>query len=161
MTSLSADKLHVEKLKEQIRIAFASVRYPGDKQLRGSDQTDEPFAVEHEFYGKSDWQVLSSEFIDQVPKGLGTALGWFSDAAFRFYLPAYLIADLDGTLEHSQPLAYLIDQFERFAAFSREQAAAVAAYLEFKLASLKMPYARQQRRKIENALLSFWYVRAT
>jgi uncharacterized protein DUF6714 len=150
----------IEKLKDQIRTAFASVRYPGDKKLRGSDQTDEPFAVEHEFYGKSDWRVLSPEFIDRAPKGLGTALAWFSDAAFRFYLPAYLMADLDGKLERSEPRTYLTDHFERFAAFTREEAAAVAAFLEFKLAQLEMPYARQQRRRIENALINYWYGRA-
>jgi hypothetical protein len=104
--------------------------------------------------------VLSPEFIDGAPKGLGTALGWFSNAALRFYLPAYLIADLEGKLERSQPVAYLTDHFDRFAGFTGKEATAVAAYLEFKLAGLRMPYARQQRREIEEALLNYWFERA-
>lgn len=150
----------VEKLKEQIRTAFAAVRYPGDKHLRGSDQSDEPFMVERAFYGKSDWRVLAPEFIDGAPEGLGSALSFFSDAAFHFFLPAYLIADLDRKLERSQPHFHLTDHFERFSAFTREQAAAVAGYLEFRLAGLEMPYARQEQRRIEHALLSYWYGRA-
>jgi hypothetical protein len=50
-----------DKLQDQIRAAFASVKYPGDKKLRGSDQGDEPFMVEREFYGKNDWNTLSPE----------------------------------------------------------------------------------------------------
>ena len=34
-----------------------------------------------------------STLIDRAPDGFGSALSFFSDEAFRFYLPAYLIAD--------------------------------------------------------------------
>ena len=90
-----------DTLKEKIRGAFTAAKYPGDKNLRGSDQGDEPFMIEHDFYGKNDWRVLSSEFIDGAPSGLGSALSFFSDSAFRFYLPAYLLADIDGKLERA------------------------------------------------------------
>jgi len=39
-----------------------------------------------------------STFLDRSPGGLASALSMFSHEAFRFYLPAYLIADIDGKL---------------------------------------------------------------
>ena len=62
-------------------------------------KAEEPYLLEEEFKGKTDWQLLDSEFIDQAPDGLASALSFFSDEAFRFYLPAYLIADIDGKLK--------------------------------------------------------------
>ena len=167
-----------DTLKEQIRAAFAGTKYPGDKKLRDSDQGDEPFMVEHEFYGKSDWRVLSPEFIDGALSGLGSALSFFSDAAFRFYLPAYLLADIDGKLERSNPVFHLTYGFcrsrqkritprgsedrtrrdracERFSTFTREEVVAVVAYLEFKSASDDLA-----RDMIDEALLDYWYERA-
>ena len=168
-----------DTLKEQIRSAFTAVKYPGDKNLRGSDQGDEPFMVEHDFYGKSDWRVLSPEFIDSAPSGLGSALSFFSDSAFRFYLPAYLLADIDGKLERSDPVFHLTHGFdrrsrqerinpkaanertgrdyarERFSSFTRDEAAAIVGYLEFKSATDDLA-----RDTIDEALLDYWYERA-
>ena len=66
--------MDLKKLKAQIRTAFAGVTYPGDKNLCGSNEGDEPFMVERVFYGKSDWETLSPEFIDLAPEGLASAL---------------------------------------------------------------------------------------
>jgi hypothetical protein len=71
-----ADK---EKIKDQIRTAFATVEYPGDSCLRGSNEGDEPFLVEQDFKGKTDWRTLDPEFIDQAPDGFSSALSFFSD----------------------------------------------------------------------------------
>jgi len=60
--------------------------------------------LEEEFKGKSDWTSLNARFIDRAPDGFGSALSFFSDEAFRFYLPAYLIADIDNLLEQSDPM---------------------------------------------------------
>lgn len=97
----------IEALKNQIRSAFAEVQYPGDERLRGSDEGDEPFQTEREFRGKRDWRDLDAEFLDSSPNGLGSALSFFSHEAFRFYLPAYLIADIDGRLESVTPAFHL------------------------------------------------------
>jgi hypothetical protein len=146
----------LEALKEQIRSAFAGVSYPGDDGLRGSDEGDEPFEVERDFRGKTDWRTLDAGFIDQAPDGLASALSFFSDAAFHFYLPAYLMADVEGRLDRADPLFNLTHGMddssrgerinplrygertwwdaaqERFGRFTRDQAAAVAAYLRFR-----------------------------
>lgn len=146
-------------LKERIRAAFAGVAYPGDDGLRGSDEGDEPFEVERDFRGKTDWRTLDPGFIDQAPDGLASALSFFSDAAFHFYLPAYLMADVEGRLDRADPSFHLTHGLddssrgerinplrygertwwdaaqERFGRFTRDQAAAVAAYLRFKARS--------------------------
>ena len=96
-----------QALKDQIRAAFADVEYPGDQRLRGSDEGDEPFQVERDFQGKRDWRSLDAEFIDHSPDGLGSALSFFSHEAFRFYMPAYMLADIDGRLEKVNPVFQL------------------------------------------------------
>lgn len=97
----------LETVKTAIRQAFATIEYPGDHQLRGSDEGDEPFLVERAFKGKTDWRSLDFEFVDQAPEGLASALSFFSDETFHFYLPAYLIADIDGRLRRSDPVFHL------------------------------------------------------
>jgi hypothetical protein len=97
-----------EALKAQIREAFADVDYPGDWCLRGSDEGIEPYSLEEEFRGKRDKEALDAEFLDKAPDGLGSALCFFSDEALRFYLPAYLIADIDGKLERVDPIFFLL-----------------------------------------------------
>ncbi len=148
--------MNAEAMKALIRQAFSGMEYPGDWCLRGSNEGDEPYLLEKEFTGKNDWRSLDPAFLDQAPKGYSSALSFFSDEAFRFYMPAYLIADIDGHLADTRPAFHLShglgDQaktekvnprrygertwFEsachKFAMFDRAQAAAIVAYLEFK-----------------------------
>jgi len=164
-----------ESLKYLIRGAFAQVEYPGDWCLRDSNEGDEPYLVERDFKGKTDWRTLDPAFIDQSPDGLASALSFFSDEAFRFYLPAYLIADIDGLLERSNPLYHLthgLDNISRdekinprrygartwndharfkLAMFTGKEAAAIVGYLRFKGSA--DPYEREN---IEAALKNFW-----
>ena len=70
--------------------AFAAVEYPGDWCLRDSNEGDEPHLLEKEFAGKCDWRTLDPAFLDRAPGGYASALSFFSDEAFRFYLPAYI-----------------------------------------------------------------------
>src|SRR3954462_14775879 len=77
------------ELKTQIHRAFARGEYPGAWCLTNSREGFEPGWLDEEFKGKSDWRALDAAFIDQAPNGYGTALSFFSDEAFRFYLPAY------------------------------------------------------------------------
>lgn len=171
-----------QTVKMQIRQAFAAAHYPGDDRLRGSDEGDEPFEVERDFRGKHDWNSLSPQFIDGSPDGLASALSFFSHEAFQFYLPAYLIADIDGQLERSDPVFHLTYGLERssastlvnprrfgdetwsdyvwqrFAGFTREQAAAIVAYLTFKRDLGDT--LDTTRREIDDALKSYWNERA-
>lgn len=167
------------QLKKQVCEAFAAVPHPGDERLRNSNEGDEPFLVERDFRGKHDWRLLTAEFIDNSPDGLASALNFFSHAAFRFYLPAYLLADIEGKLERTDPVFHLTHGLERasadkpinpqrygdetwsayarerFANFTREEAAAVVAYLKFKR---QMDEFTCQ--EIDDALQNYWHQKA-
>jgi hypothetical protein len=83
-----------------IREAFAEVEYPGDDFLQGSFDGCEPFETVSPFRGRHDWQALDAQFLDAHYD----ALSFFSDGAFRFFLPAYLMADLQDTLQTADPV---------------------------------------------------------
>lgn len=164
-------------LKQMIRGAFCDVAYPGDECLKGSREGDEPYLLEDEFKGKTDWTILGADFLDQAPDGYASALSFFSDEAFRFYLPAYLIADLNNALQSadptfhlcfglddlygSQPInprrygdrTWLAEKQRKFAIFSPSQAAAIVAYLQYKATQDEF-----QQPMIEQALQNYWVV---
>ena len=164
-------------LKKQIKNSFADVPYPGDTNLRNSSEGDEPFLLEEQFAGQEDWSALPADFIDQAPGGFASALSFFSKEAFRFYLPAYLLADLDGQLVYTDPVFYLtyglsdatIDLkvnprrygamtwfdyvSDRFAVFTPRQARAIKSYLQFKMQEGDRVCERDG---IAQALTNFW-----
>jgi hypothetical protein len=168
-----------EVLIAQITAAFASVAYPGDWCLRGSNEGDEPYLVEQAFKGRTDWRTVDPVFIDRAPDGLASALSFFSDEAFHFYLPAYLIADLRGQLDYSDPTFHLTHGLEdgtrnepinprrygertwfdharhKFAMFNKAEAAAIVAYLRWKRDADEMEGTR-----IDEALANYWHERA-
>lgn len=169
---------NIVPLKQMILEAFCDVEYPGDWCLKGSCEGDEPYLLEAEFKGKTDWQSLDAIFLDQSPDGYASALSFFSDEAFRFYLPAYLIADLNNTLKSADPTfhlcfglddihgsqainprrygdrTWLVEKQHKFAMFSPSQAAAIVAYLKYKATQDEF-----QRPMIEQALQNYWLQR--
>jgi hypothetical protein len=169
-----------DRIRAKIRSAFANLEYPGDWCLRGSSEGEEPYLVEKEFKGKTDWTALDAAFIDRAPDGFGSALSFFSDEAFHFYLPAYLVADIDGKLNQHDPAFHLthgIDDESRnekinprrygertwfdfarykFAMFSREEADAIVEYLKFRRDTDEI-----SRKRIDQALGNYWNARAS
>jgi hypothetical protein len=155
-----------EALEELIVSAFSSVpRPPADDLVRGR-LGDEPFSVEAAFRDISNWRTLDAKFLDTVPDGLSSALSFLSDAAFRFFLPAYLLADLRGQLERVDVVFHLshgLSEKGRMSPVSRQQmeklsaqqCRAVVGYLEHKVSaagSLDLEGAA-------DALNNFWYKR--
>lgn len=67
----------MDELQKQIQTSFAKVEYPGDSNLRNSNEGEEPFLLEKEFTGKDDWRTLSPDFVDQAPDGFASALSFF------------------------------------------------------------------------------------
>ena len=110
---------------------------------------------------------------------MGSALSFFSAKAFRFYLPAYLIADLEGHLGHADVVFHLyhgLDDssrkglvnplrysgytwwdytWEKFSSFTAKQAAAIVAFLNYKAQSHDLA-----KTEIEQALRNYWNNRA-
>jgi hypothetical protein len=92
-----------EEVIAQIREAFVTTPYPGDAFLQGSFDGCEPFDEVGAFVGKTDWSKLDFTILD----GHYCALSFFSEGGFRFFLPAYLIADLREELLTADPLFHL------------------------------------------------------
>ncbi len=99
-----------DRVIDTIRDAFGSNEYPGDPFLQGSFEGCEPADGVGQFVGQEDWETVDPEIID----GAG-ALNFFSEAAFRFYMPAYLIADLREQLVREDPVFHLVHGFHDIA----------------------------------------------
>ncbi len=165
---------NTEALILRIRAAFADVAYPGDDRLTDSFG-DEADALLRDFRGRDDWTELDADFLNQAPEGWGSALAFLSGEALRFYLPAYLIADLDGTLLIGDPTtrlcAFVTPMMEgkrlarfygggtlgeharrEFALFEPGQVAVIVDYLWWKLGEGYDP-------TVEQALENYWLPR--
>ena len=180
-----------EIIIEKILDAFSGNDNPGDNYLQGSVEGCEPYEEVGPFRGKSDWRIVESEFLDAH----AGALNFFSEAGFRFFLPAYLIADVLGRLIYAEPLFHLTHGFSditvealkklhvvlpragrsalmnprrygamtfydyaryRLSVFTREETAAIVAYLKHKQDSASSVVEKEE---IEAALNSFWLER--
>ena len=96
-----------EQVSQVIRETFAGTPYPGDRFIQGSAEGSEPFDEVVPFQGKTSWAAIEPAFLDQR----ASALSFFSEGGFRFFLPAYLLADLQGKLELAEPLPHLTRGF--------------------------------------------------
>ncbi len=81
--------------------------HPGDAFLQGSFEGSEPFDEIGAFVGTTDWRDLDTAFLDVHY----SALSFFSEAGLRFFLPAYLSADVRDELQTADPLFGLIHGF--------------------------------------------------
>lgn len=165
----------VNELIQKIKNAFANVAYPGDEKLTNSFG-EEAEALKKDFRRKTDWTLLTPEFLNQAPDGWSSALSFFSAEALQFYLPAYLIADIEGALDctdaTSRLCSFVMPQLENrriariygggtlgeyaradFERLSASQVSAIVAYLWWKLD--KEGYAPI----IDQALENYWLQR--
>ena len=165
------------RLEAQIRAAFESTPRPDSGGLRGSGEGDEPFLLEAEFRHLPDWRQVDAAFIDRAPDGFGSALSFFSNEAFRYYLPAYLLADLGEQLQQANPLFHLWHGLadsqrdtavnegrygnwtwfeavsDRFRGFAPPEVAAIVAYMRYKAEHDELGLDRPM---IEQALRNYW-----
>lgn len=154
-------------LEAQIKRAFALAPPPRRGHVVNSKLGHEPVMVEADFAGLSSASALQNpEWLDRSPDGFATALCFFSHEAFRYFLPAYMIADLRDQLKQTSVEFHLTfgltddsrSSFdyvcERFAKFTREEAQAVVAYLQWKRA--REPWDTS----FDEALKNYWEARA-
>jgi hypothetical protein len=92
---------------DKIHQAFGGNEYPGDAYLQGSREGSEPYEEVGPFAGRRDWREIDPEFLDDHY----SALSFFSEAGFRYFLPAYLVADLQGRLKTADPVFHLTGGF--------------------------------------------------
>lgn len=95
---------------DAIRDAFRGNVFPGEHFLQGSFEGCEPAAEVGPFRDRKDWTAIESEFLDAHY----AALSFFSEAGFRFFLPAYMVADLNDKLRTADPLFHLTHGFFDF-----------------------------------------------
>jgi hypothetical protein len=106
-----------EAIIKEIREAFGQNEYPGDNFLQGSFDGCEPYEEIQPFKGRENWQTIDAELLDSHY----AALNFFSEAALRFFLPAYLIGDLRDELQTADPLFVLVHGFSDLAVEHRTQ----------------------------------------
>ena len=96
-----------EAVIEKIHSAFGPNEHPGEGFLQGSFDGCEPYEEVSPFKSRKDWRGIEADFLDAH----ANALSFFSEAGFRFFLPAYLIADLHRQLSTADPLFHLTHGF--------------------------------------------------
>ena len=177
---------------EHIREAFCDTERPGDAFLQGIHEGCEPGESVAPFIGVADWSQLDPAILDASYN----ALSFFSEGGFRYFLPAYLIADLEERLQTADPVFHLTNGFfdkvltmpagprvyektigksafvnplrygamtwhdharSQLSVFTREEAGAIVAYLEFKRDA---DLHRLNADEINASLESFWRDRA-
>jgi hypothetical protein len=163
--------LNKDEIIQKINKAFSDNEFPGNDNLVAQSYGEEPDLVRDRFTGQNNWNKLTPEFID-----FDGALSFFSDKAFRFYIPAFMIADINEQLENNNPYVRLCSFLtpesetkkiaktwgggtmgdrakECFKHFSDEQVNAIIAYLNWKLLQDKNNLI------IEQALQNYWLKR--
>jgi hypothetical protein len=98
---------HEDNVLRKIREVFSGHEYPGDAFLQGSAEGCEPDDEVGPFRGRTVWQRIEPAFLDAH----ASALSFLSEAGFRFFLPAYLVADVQGELKSADPVTPLTHGF--------------------------------------------------
>jgi len=98
-----------------IERVFGANEYPGDAWLQGSREGEEPFEACGAFVGQTDWRALTPALLDQHY----VVLSFFSEAGFRFFIPAFLISDLRDQLQTADPVFHLVGGFSDFSVTHR------------------------------------------
>jgi hypothetical protein len=95
------------QLIEEIQAVFGQNEYPGDDYLIGSSEGSEPREEIQPFIGQTEWTDVSLGILDNH----SGSLNFFSEAGYRFFLPAYLVADLNEQLVIADPVFTLTHGF--------------------------------------------------
>jgi hypothetical protein len=98
-------------LVQHIRRAFERTPHPGDRFLQGSFEGCEPGEAVEPFRGVSDWISVAAPILDANYN----ALSFFSEGAFRYFLPAFMTADVREELSTADPVFHLTGGFHEIA----------------------------------------------
>ncbi len=162
-----------ESIIAQIRAAWNKLDPPF--RIVSSDESEEPELLNREFSHRPRIEEVTSEFLDQSPDGYGSALSFFADEAFRYYVAAYMIADLSDALERADVVFALTHGLDdssyaerinplrfgeqrwidhatsKFSMFDSAQLSSIIAFLEYK--SVEDEF---EAPSINQALIRYW-----
>jgi hypothetical protein len=147
--------LKARSIAEKIISAFSSTPYPGDNNFCGSRMGEEPAEYTIMFRG-CHWQTLDTFFLSRNH----SALSFFTDAGFHYFLPAYMLAQLrDEADDICFRLYYGLtdntdldeDSLKLFSTFTKQERAAVYDFL----CHVKSEYDAED---IEKAIKNYWGV---
>jgi hypothetical protein len=96
-----------QQVIEHIRQTFHDTEHPGDPFLQGSHEGCEPGESVAPFIGVTDWSAVDPMILDANYN----ALSFLSEGGFRYFIPAYLIADLEDQLQTADPVFHLTNGF--------------------------------------------------
>jgi hypothetical protein len=86
-----------------IERGFARTPHPGAAFLQGSFEGCEPGEAVEPFRTIEDWRAVPAATLDAHSE----ALSFLSEGGFRFFVPAWMVADLRGELRTADPLFHL------------------------------------------------------
>jgi hypothetical protein len=89
---------------------FERTPFPGGPFLQGSFDGCEPAEEVGPFRTIEDWRLAEPAFLDLHY----CALSFFSEGGFRFFIPAYMVADLRRQLMTADPVFHLTHGFSVF-----------------------------------------------
>ncbi len=155
-----------DELIALIEQAFANTVYPGDDKLINANHCGECAEIAEVFQGKRWASLTDVKFLRHYV----AALSLLYPEAFRYYLPAYMIAALTDpatadvildSVEYDlmpRPTEDAVAQdwfFSRARGFSPAQKRAIKAYLEFPVPNDSLEYDPKRKQELQRTL-DFW-----
>lgn len=146
-----------QRVLKLIRAAFSDVHLGDGVGLRQGQGLDDyadnrTLASYRKQDEKQDWSAIAVADLDQCY----SSLSFFDPDGMRFHLPAYLVADLEGTLRTADVLFHLTSMTDyaksQFVSLSQVQRDAVREFLLLRLSTC----ATFVRPIIERALRDYW-----
>jgi hypothetical protein len=167
--------MQIRNIVERIRNAWPADATPF--RIIDSNEGEEPNLLANEFKSRPAWHTLDPHFLDCAPAGYGSALSFFGHEAFRYYIAAYMKADLESSLERADPVFALTSGLtdskrnerinprrfgeqtwfhikqSKLAQFDKDQVACIIDYLTFHAMHPDYPGAETD---INQALANYW-----
>ncbi len=159
-----------ELVEAEIRQAFPAHRPVGLGPLSEGDR-EENIRIRADLAAVTEWTTLSPNVMAEIDRNSG--FGFLTKAAARFYLPAFLMADLRDADLNSDPIDHLCvfdpntstneltawqlsHLRERWGELSAEQAMAVCRYLEWRITTRP----KGNEGGAIHSLSAYWYQRS-
>ena len=104
------DDARADQVIAAVYAGFERTEFPGGPFLQGSFDGCEPAEEVGPFTTIEDWRLAEPALLDAHY----CALSFFSEGGFRFFIPAYMVADLRGQLLTADPVFHLTHGFSVF-----------------------------------------------